>query len=407
MSLTVLQVAYPLAPVGRDAAGGAEQVLTWLDRAVIDAGHRSIVLACEGSVVAGILQTVRGPGTRSLDDAVRRAAQEDQRRAIVDVLRRWSVDLIHMHGVDFYTYLPEPGIPVLATLHLPPEWYPREAFFLQRPETYLNCVSRTQQRHCPPTAPLLAPIENGVPTELLAARHGKRSFALTLGRICPEKGFHLALEAAQRAGIGLIIAGEVFRYHAHERYFAEEIAPFLGPKRRFVGRVGFQRKRRLLSAATCLVVPSVVRETSSLVAMEALACGTPIIAFPSGALAEIVEHGKTGFLVHDVDEMAAAIREAHRLDPEACRHAARTHFSLERMTSQYLECYRQLVRGSTAGARLKVASTLAIGSTSTCGEPRRGSDSVLAESASKTIRRGDGAVIGSLAQLCAKLHRNL
>jgi glycosyltransferase involved in cell wall biosynthesis len=350
MSLTVLQVAYPLAAVGRDAAGGAEQVLTWLDAALIEAGHRSIVLACEGSTVAGILQTVRGPGNRSLDDAVRRAAQEEQRRAIGNVLRRWSVDLIHMHGLDFYTYLPEPNIPVLATLHLPAEWYPREAFFPGRPETYLNCVSRTQQRNCPPTARLLPAIENGIPTELLAARHGKRPFALMLGRVCPEKGFHLALEAVQRAGIGLLLAGEIFRYHAHERYFAEAIAPFLGPRRRFIGRVGFQRKRRLLSAATCLLVPSVVRETSSLVAMEALACGTPVIAFPSGELAEIIEDGRSGFLVHDVNEMADAIRQAHRLDPDACRQAARSRFSLERMTSQYLERYRQLVRGSISAA---------------------------------------------------------
>jgi glycosyltransferase involved in cell wall biosynthesis len=358
MSLTVLQVAYPLAAVSRDAAGGAEQVCTWLDAALIEAGHRSIVVACEGSVVAGVLQTICAVGSRSLDDSFRRAAQQEQRRAIAYALRRWPVDLIHMHGVDFYSYLPAPGIPVLVTLHLPAEWYPPEAFNALRPETYLTCVSRTQERNCPPAARLLPAIGNGVPTNLLAARHAKRPFALTLGRVCPEKGFHLALQAAERADIGLVMAGEVFRYPAHERYFAQAIAPFLGPMRRFIGHVGFHRKRRLLSAATCLLVPSLVPETSSLVAMEALACGTPVIAFPSGELAEIVEHGKTGFLVRGVNEMADAIRAADRIDPEACRYAARTRFSLERMTSAYLERYTQLVRGSIGAERPNEAPLL-------------------------------------------------
>jgi glycosyltransferase involved in cell wall biosynthesis len=322
------------------------------------------VVACEGSVVAGVLQTIGATGSRILDDALRRAVQEEQRRAIESALRRWSVDLIHMHGLDFYRYLPEPGIPVLVTLHLPAEWYPPEAFDPPRPETYLTCVSRTQERSCPRSARLLPAIKNGVPTNLLAARHAKRLFALTLGRVCPEKGFHLALQAADRAGVALVMAGEIFRYPAHERYFAQAIAPFLGPLRRFVGRVGFHRKRRLLSAAICLLVPSLVPETSSLVAMEALACGTPVVAFPSGELAEIIEHGKTGYLVHDVNEMADAIRKAQRLDPDACREAARTRFSLDRMTSEYLERYRQLVQGSISRAK----------------------------------------PIGSLAELCAKLH---
>src|SRR5262249_25501474 len=142
------------------------------------------------------------------------------------------------------------------------------------------------------------------PVACLATRVSRRNFVLSLGRICPEKGYHLALEAAIAARLPMILAGEIFRYEAHERYYAQEIAPRLNGVRKFIGPVGLARKRRLLSAARCLLVPSLVPETSSLVAMEALACGTPVIAFPSGALAEIVEHGRTGFLVKNETEMA-------------------------------------------------------------------------------------------------------
>jgi glycosyltransferase involved in cell wall biosynthesis len=166
---------------------------------------------------------------------------------------------------------------------------------------------------------------------------------MMLGRICPEKGFHIALDAAVRARIPALLAGDVFRYEAHERYFRDEIVPRLDGLRRFIGPVGLARKRRLLAAARCLLVPSLAPETSSLVAMEALACGTPVIAFPSGALPDIVEHEKTGFLVHDAREMAHAIEAAGRLDPEVCRRTARARFALDTMTRRYVALYKQLV----------------------------------------------------------------
>jgi len=198
---------------------------------------------------------------------------------------------------------------------------------------------------------LLPTIENGVPLNQGSARHAKRRFVFSLGRICPEKGFHLGLEAARRARAPLLLAGEVFRYEAHEAYFRREILPRLDKERRFIGPVGYKRKRRLLAAARCLLAPSLAPETSSLVAMEALACGTPVVAFPSGALAEIVEHGKTGFLVETEPEMAVAIGRVGAISRETCRAEAQRRFGLEQMLEKYLELYAQLVEGNAEQRR--------------------------------------------------------
>jgi glycosyltransferase involved in cell wall biosynthesis len=340
--LSVLSVAYPLAPVGPDSVGGAEQVLATLDRALVAAGHRSLVVACEGSVVAGELLAI--PHARGvLDDAARHQAQAAVRR----VLANADADLIHLHGIDFDAYLPPPGIPVLATLHLPPSWYGPAALDPARLGTWLHCVSAAQGRALmeqPHTRSVLPPIENGVDVEALGAvRHGKRGYALTLGRICPEKGQHIALQAAHRAGIGLVIGGKVFPYPAHQDYFASAVAPLLDRQRRFLGPLGFARKRRLLAGARCLLVPSSAPETSSLVAMEALACGTPVIAFPSGALAELVDEGRTGFLVRSVGEMADAIGHAGDIDPQTCRAVARERFSQQAMIAGYFAAYQKLL----------------------------------------------------------------
>lgn len=340
MSLTVLNVAYPLAPVGSDAVGGAEQILSHLDAALVCAGHTSVVIASEGKAHGTLLATGKPGG--QLNDMAKRAAWKAQRDAIATALELWPVDVVHLHGIDFHNYLPPPGIPTLVTLHLPTAWYPVEVFRSKRADTYFNCVSRSQRASCPATSNLLATIENGVDLDALNTRHAKRQFALALGRICPEKGFHLALDAAAKARCPLLLAGEVFSYDAHQNYFAQEIVPRLNNQCRFIGPVGLQRKRRLLTAARCVLLPSLVAETSSLVAMEALACGTPVIAFRSGALPEIIEHGRTGFLVHDADEMADAIERVSEISPTECRAEAQCRFSSERMTAQYMDLYERL-----------------------------------------------------------------
>jgi glycosyltransferase involved in cell wall biosynthesis len=377
--LTVLSVAYPLAPVGPDTVGGAEQVLSSLDRALVEAGHRSIVVACEGSEVAGELVGIPAVHDAAIDDAISAAQHAAVRTAVAAILRREAVDLVHLHGLDFHAYLPLPGPPALVTLHLPPEWYPPEALRPTRPNTWLNCVSETQHRvllallewdgriksghggvdSTGRTEWVLPPIANGVPVEALGgSRHARRNFALVLGRICREKGQHLALDAARLAGVPLLLAGQVFPYPEHTAYFEEAVRPRLGPPNRFIGALGFARKRRLLSAVRCLLLPSQVAETSSLVAMEAVACGTPVIAFDTGAVREIVEHGRTGFLVRDVAGMAEAIGAAGSIDPEYCRRVAHQRFSFKRTMAAYLNLYLRLAaRGEASPEQLSAAAS--------------------------------------------------
>lgn len=350
MTLTVLSVAYPHATVSHSSVGGAEQVVATLDAGLVAAGQRSIVIARAGSAVRGALCEVPARDG-AVDDAVRRAAAHAHRDAIARTLGELQVDVVHLHGLDFASYCPERlDVPVLVTLHLPPSWYPAGAI-APRPGVAFNCVSRAQQAECRALLGLHLPVvENGVPVERLSPSSwdGARDHVLALGRICPEKGFHLALDAAARARVPLLLAGHVFPYETHERYFASEILPRLDESRRFVGAARFERKRRLLAGARCLLVPSLAAETSSLVAMEALACGTPVVAFAAGALPEVVEHGVTGFIVRDEREMADAIAEVGTLDREACRHAAESRFSARAMVDRYLALYSQLARAETA-----------------------------------------------------------
>jgi glycosyltransferase involved in cell wall biosynthesis len=343
MSLCVLSVAYPFAPVTEDPVGGAEQVLSMLDRAVVAEGGRSVVLAAEGSAPAGELEALPQPRDE-IDEAVRAAVHAAVRERIAETVARVRPDVAHLHGVDFHCYLPDQGLPVLVTLHLPLDWYPAEALAPSRPRTWLAPVSRDQLGRRPPGARLTAPIENGVNLEAFRPRP-KRSYALALGRICPEKGFHHALDAARAAGAPLLLAGSVFPYAEHIRYFEAEIRPRLDRWRRWIGPVAGGVKRRLIAEARCLVVPSLAPETSSLVAREALAAGTPVVALRNGALAEVVEPGRTGILVDTPEALPQALEAVRALDPRDCRRAAERRFSDRLMIDAYLSAYRTLASG--------------------------------------------------------------
>jgi glycosyltransferase involved in cell wall biosynthesis len=339
----ILNIAFALAYVGDDAVGGAEQVLAHLENGQTAAGHQSLVVAAANSRICGTLL-----GTPSQPEEIHpdyyRYRYFQHKKKIDEALASGPIDLIHMHGYDFHEFLPNCDVPVLVTLHLPLSWYPEWIYREARPNLFMNCVSTVQRMMVPECRRIVQTIGNGVPIpKVNPIPVNERQGAVVLSRICPEKGIHFAIEAAHKAGVPLTIAGRAYGYSEHLAYFNQKVLPGLDEKCRFIGAIGYRAKIELLRTAKCLLVPSVAPESSSLVAMEALACGTPVIAMGSGALPEIVEHGRTGFVVESVAEMAHAIALLERIDSTVCRQAALERFSADRMVREYLRLYERLV----------------------------------------------------------------
>lgn len=344
-SLSVLNIAYPFARVGPGSVGGAEEIVASLDEALTARGWNSIVIAHAASRITGRLLGIPVP-QGIIGDGIRGEVERLVQEQIDHALRSFQVDVVHMHGFDFCRYHLPVDVPVLVTLHLPPSWYPKRIWSL--PANYqLQCVSRTQRTACPEhVRSQLAVIENGVRLyrALVAPR---RRFALMLSRICPEKNLHVGFDAAALAKVPILLAGSVFPYEDHLRYFEEKIRPRLRRgQARLLHPVSREQRTILLSRASCLLLPTLAPETSSLVAMEAAAAGTPVCAFASGAIAEIVVHGRTGFLVDSTEQMADAIRRAPEIDSSVCRVEAASRFSLESMIDKYIGCYTALARGA-------------------------------------------------------------
>lgn len=241
---------------------------------------------------------------------------------------------------------------MLATLHLPRSFYREEWLRRSSHSVVFSCVSQSQAQTFADLPNLIGVVENGIATERFAACERKRDYLLWIGRICEEKAPHIAIDAAKLAGMPLILAGQVYPFRYHQQYFEREIRPALGGGVQLVDSPLFEQKVDLLRHARALLLTSTAEETSSLVAMEARACGTPVIAMRRGAFPEIVAHGETGFIVDDLQEMASAVAQVSNIHPAACRRRVEEMFSARRMVDGYEELYQ----GVLAESRVRAAA---------------------------------------------------
>jgi glycosyltransferase involved in cell wall biosynthesis len=258
---------------------------------------------------------------------------------------------VHDKSGSFWRHAAEIDAPVLATLHLPRSFYASALFESLPPNLFFNCVSDSQRRTFSGLPNMLDVVRNGIRVEDFPPAAGLRDdYLLWMGRICEEKGTHIAIEVARRSGRRLIIAGDVYPFSYHQQYFDREIRPHLdGSRVRHVGVPEFTDKIDLLRRTRALLLPSLADETSSLVAMEAMACGTPVIAFGRGAIPEIVRHGFTGLVVDSPQEMALAIHRAGEIDPLVCRAHVQSNFTAQRMAADYEQLYHRIAELRNCG----------------------------------------------------------
>jgi glycosyltransferase involved in cell wall biosynthesis len=350
--LRLLYVAYPLQPVSDASCGGAEQMLHLVESGMAARGHETHTAAQARSRVSGkLLVAADAPSTT--DDAERLTAQMVER--VLAYLREHRergepFDLVHDASGLFWRHAAELREPVLLTAHLPRDFY-NDALRTLPPSVTVNCVSENQRRSFRDVPAVAATVPNGIPLERFSLGQQKHDYLLWLGRICEEKGAHTAIAVARATGMPLVVAGEVYPFSYHQQYFRSEVEPHIdGNLVRLVRSPDFAQKLDLLRHARALLVPSTAAETSSLVAMEAAACGTAVLAFASGALPEVVEHGVTGFVVRDQQEMAAVLSRIDEIAPADCRRIAERRFTAARVIAQYEELYWS-VCAKTRGAR--------------------------------------------------------
>lgn len=357
-SLRIFYIAYPLLPVSEASAGGAEQMLRVTERLMAQRGYSTTVAACDGSEAAGeLLSTGAAPDQ---PDCFSRRDAEHNIRILQFLARRQRTHrrfhLIHDMSGTFWPHAAVLSLPVLATLHLPRSFYPPQMFQNIPPNVAFTCVSESQSRTFADLPSLLGVVGNGIEVQQFPLVGRKQSHLLWLGRICQEKGAHVAIQAARSAGLPLILAGQVYPFSYHQQYFQREIAPHLDSGIagvRLAEAPSMGQKARLLGHARAVLVPSLAEETSSLVAMEAAACGTPVIAFRRGALPEVVRHGVTGFLVDSVEEMAGAVDRLDEIKPANCRRHAERNFPAARMADDYEQLYGRVL--AMTGALRKAA----------------------------------------------------
>ena len=330
--------------------GGTERVVSWITDELVRLGHDVTLFASGDSVSDARLEAICPQALRLITGSFNREAP------MTLLLERAfgasdEFDLIHSH-LDFlgFPVARRCQAPVLTTLHGRLDLPELEPVYREFGEIPLVSISDAQRQPLP-WANWQATVHHGLPRDLYTFHPQQGQYLAFLGRIAPEKCPDQAIAIATRAGIPLRIAAKVDP--ADRDYFRERIEPLLDhPLVEYLGEITDAEKNDFLGDACALLAPFDWPEPFGLVFIEALACGTPVLAYRRGSVPEIIDDGVTGYICERMDELTAAVKQVSLLDRRRCREAFEVRFTVERMVQDYLDVYEQIVSDrSTAALR--------------------------------------------------------
>ena len=321
--------------------GGTERVVYSLTEQLVALGHDVTLFASGDSVTSARLEPMREQALR-LDPTVKDWVAIYYRMVELIYRRKDEFDVLHFH-IDYFplSLFSRQKVPFLTTIHGRldiPEFVDAYATFADCP---FVSISDSQRRPIPQLN-WVRTIHHGMPADLLTPQPVKQEYAAFLGRISPEKGVDRAIRIAGRAGMKLKIAAKVD--NADKEYYDTLIKPLIqgNPDIEFIGEINDAQKPAFLSAAHVLMFPIAWPEPFGLVMIEAMACGTPVIAFNCGSVPEVLDHGVTGFIVNDIDQAVAATAKIHTIDRARVRATFDRRFTARRMAEDYVDLYEEL-----------------------------------------------------------------
>jgi glycosyltransferase involved in cell wall biosynthesis len=333
-------------PVPPPSYGGTERIVSLLADRLADAGHDVTLFASGDSLTRATLSFIyrRAPSERIGQ------ALPELHHCLACYERADEFDVINDHsGLPAAAFGAFLETPVLHTVHGPMDGEGGAIYEqIARTAPRLELVSISlSQRRAKPHLPWAANCPNAIDLSPYRLRRRRGEYLLFLGRMGADKGAHRAIEVALEAGLPLKIAAKC-REPEERAYFREFVEPHLGGEIEYLGEVAQREKVALLRGARATLFPIDWEEPFGLVMLEAMACGTPVIATRYGAVPEVIEHGRTGIIVDDHREMVAALEQADALDPLELRRSVERRFSPERMVGDYLRAYRAALRTGAA-----------------------------------------------------------
>jgi glycosyltransferase involved in cell wall biosynthesis len=340
--LRVALVAPPWFDVPPATSGGIESVVADLARALEASGHHVVLIGAGDSACASRFRaTYHRPPSERLGEALPELVHAAVTARIIE---RLDVDVVHDHSLAGPLTAVMHGVPVVATCHHPTDGEYAHYIAQLDEQVALVAVSSAQRRLASHVR-WASTVHNGIDIASFPFRARKGEHVLFLGRLVSSKGAHLAIDAARAAGRRIVVAGAP-EGHQGSAYVRAEITPRSGSDVQLVGPVGPAAKRELLADARCLLFPITWEEPFGLVMVEAMACGTPVVALRRGSVPEIVVDGVTGFVVDDPADLPAAVAAAGDLRPEDCREHVAQSFDVAAMAAHYEQVYADAVAGA-------------------------------------------------------------